>query len=222
LSWRRRFLSYNIFLDILSKQVSSFLTPIKLPPLFDTAIAAPLFDNNAAAAAAAPAAPAAARLTQLPPLFNDNDDAAAAATAAAHLTQMVYNPNNLGRRTYLHLLSHQQHIVYYLGCILSTDTIVGFTVIPQEILGTISFHLQEWDKGPGFLIDLGDTYQVIYNRRRAELFVCGFWIRCEQDNAFIDKIKSYIKLIPRDKTLPPIPTGIYLSSPLLLSPANDD
>jgi hypothetical protein len=83
---------------------------------------------------------------------------------------MVMNPNNLGRRTYLCLLSHQQHITYYLGCIIDTDTIVGFTVVPQEIRGTISFYLQESDKGPGFLIDLGDTYQVVYNRRHGELF----------------------------------------------------
>ena len=116
--WRRRFLSYNIFLDILSKQVSSFPTPKKLPPPFYTAVATdpataaaaaarltqlpPLFGDAAAAAAAA------AHLTQLPPLF-DNDAAAAttAAAAAARLSQMVYNPNNLGRRTYLSLLSHQ-------------------------------------------------------------------------------------------------------------------
>ncbi len=154
--------------------------------------------------------------------MDDNTAADNAAAAAARLTQMVFNPNNLGRRTYLHLLSHQRHIAYYLGCILYTDNIVGFTIIPQEICRTISFYLQESDKGPGFLINLGDTYQVVYSRRRAELFVCGFWIRCKMDDAFIDEIKSYIELIPRDKAFPPIPTGIYLSPPLLLSPPDDD
>ncbi len=135
---------------------------------------------------------------------------------------MVYNPNNLSRRTYLCLLSHQQHIAYYLGCIFSTDTIVGFTVVPQEIRRTISFYLQESDKGPGFLIHLGDTYQVVYNRHCAKLFVCGFWVRCDNDEALIDQIKSYIQLIPRDKVLPPIPTGLYLPSPLLLLPPDDE
>ena len=131
---------------------------------------------------------------------------------------MVMNPNNLGRRTYLHLLSHQGHIAYYLGCIFDTHTIVGFTIVPQEIHHTISFHLQESDKGPGFLIDLGDTYQVVYNRRRGELFVCGFWVPCDNDEPFIDQIKSYIKLIPRNKVLPPIPTGLYLPSPFFYHP----
>ena len=82
-------------------------------------------------------------------------------------TSMVlyHNPNKLGCRKYLHLLSHQRHIAYYLGCIFHTYTVVGFTVVPQEFLRTIASYLEESDKDAGFLIDLGDTYQVVYNRR---------------------------------------------------------
>jgi hypothetical protein len=135
---------------------------------------------------------------------------------------LYHNPNNLGRRTYLRLLSHQRHIAYYLGCIFHTYTVVGFTVVPQEFCRMIASYLEESDKDAGFLINLGDTYQVVYNRRRGELFVCGFWVPCDYYEPLIDQIKSYIDLIPRNEALPPIPTGLYQPATLLLSPPNDE
>ena len=135
---------------------------------------------------------------------------------------LYHNPNNLGRRTYLRLLSHQRHIAYYLGCLFHTYTIVRFTVVPQEFRQTIASYLEESDKDAGFLINLGDTYQVAYNRRRGELFVCGFWVPCDYYEPLIDQIKSYIDLIPRNEALPPIPTGLYQPATLLLSPPNDE
>ena len=135
---------------------------------------------------------------------------------------LYHNPNNLGRRTYLRLLSHQRHIAYYLGCIFHTYTVVGFTVVPQEFRRTIASYLEESDKDAGFLIDLGDTYQVVYNRRRGELFVCGFWVPCDYYEPLIDQIKSYIDLIPQNEVLPPIPTGLYQPATLLLSPPDNE
>ncbi len=73
---------------------------------------------------------------------------------------------------------------------------------------TISYYLQQSDHIPGFLIDLGDTYCVAYNRRRRELFVCGFWVPGNFDDGCANRIRAYVDLIPRDKALPPIPTGI--------------
>ena len=140
-------------------------------------------------------------------------------------TSMVlyHNPNKLGRRKYLRLLlSHQRHIAYYLGCLFHSYTIVGFTVVPQEFRRTIASYLEESDKGAGFLIDLGDTYQVVYNRRRGEIFVSGFWVQCDYYPPLIDQIKSYIELIPRNKVLPSIPTGLYQNATLLLSPPDDE
>jgi len=134
---------------------------------------------------------------------------------------LYHTPNNLGRRTYLRLLSHQRHIAYYLGCIFHTYT-VGFTVVPQEFRRTIASYLEESDKDASFLINLGDTYQVVYNRQRIELFVCGFWVPCGYYKPPIDQIKSYIDLISRNEVLHPIPTGLYQPATLLLSPPDDE
>jgi hypothetical protein len=79
---------------------------------------------------------------------------------------------------------------------------------PQTICRTISYYLQQSDNTPGFLINLGDTYCVAYNLRRRELFVCGFWVPGNFDDGCADRIRAYIDLIPQDKALPPIPTGI--------------
>jgi hypothetical protein len=40
-------------------------------------------------------------------------------------------------------------------------TVAGFTVVPQEFRRAIASYLEESDKDAGFLIDLGDTYQVV-------------------------------------------------------------
>ena len=125
---------------------------------------------------------------------------------------MIANPDNFGRVKFLRLLSHQRHIANYLGCLLGEETVVGFTVhFPgrgELIWQTISYYLQQSDITPGFLIDLGDSYCIRYNRRRGELFVSGFWVPGLFDDAYADQISAYIDLIPRDKALPPIPTGI--------------
>ena len=64
----------------------------------------------------------------------------------------------------------------------------------------ISYYLQQSDH---------ITYCVAYNRRRRELFVCGFWVPGNFDDGCADRIRGYIDLIPRDsKARPPIPTGI--------------
>jgi len=135
---------------------------------------------------------------------------------------LYHNPNNLGRRTYLRLLSHQCHIAYYLGCIFYTYTVVGFSVVPHEFCRMIASYLEESNKDAGFLIDLGDTYQVVYNHQRGELFVCGFWVPCDYYEPLIDQIKSYMDLIPQNEVLPPIPTGLYQPATLLLSPPDDE
>jgi len=103
-----------------------------------------------------------------------------------------------------------------LGCLFGEETVVKYTVFyrgyrelkPQTISCTISYYLQQSDHIPGFLIDLGDTYCVTYNRRHRELFVCGFWVPGNFDDGCADRIRADIDLIPRDKALPPIPTGI--------------
>ena len=130
---------------------------------------------------------------------------------------VISNPDNLGRVKYLRLLSHQRHIANYLGCLFGEETVVGYTVFlrgyrelhPHLIHRTILSYLQESDQIPGFLIDLGDTYSVAYNRRRRQLFVCGFWVIGDFDDANADRIGAYIDLIPRHKALPPIPPGIH-------------
>ena len=130
---------------------------------------------------------------------------------------MISNPDNLGRVKYLRLLSHQRHIANYLGCLFGEATVVGYTIFsrgyrelqPHLIHRTISSYLQESDQIPGFLIDLGDTYSVAYNRRRRELFVCGFWVTGDFDNGDADQIGAYINLILQHKALPPIPPGIH-------------
>jgi len=130
---------------------------------------------------------------------------------------VISNPDNLGRVKYLRLLSHQRHIANYLGCLFGEETVVGYTVFrhgyrelqPHLIHRTISSYLQESDQIPGFLIDLGDTYSVAYNRCRRELFVCGFWVTGDFDDGDADQIGAYINLIPRHKALPPVPPGIH-------------
>ncbi len=129
---------------------------------------------------------------------------------------MISNPHNLGRVKYLRLLSHQRHIANYLGCLFGEETVVGYTIfhrgyreLPPHLIRTISSYLQESDQIPGFLIDLGDTYSVAYNRRRRELFVCGFWVTGNFNDGDADQIGAYIDLIPRHKALPPIPPGIH-------------
>jgi len=128
------------------------------------------------------------------------------------LTVMIANPDTFGRVKFLRLLSHQRHIANYLGCLFGEETVVGFTVHfrgrNELIRRTISYYLQQSDVIPGFLIDLGDSYCVRYNRRRGELFVSGFWVPGLFDDAYADQISAYIDLIPRDKALPSIPTGI--------------
>ena len=141
---------------------------------------------------------------------------------------VISNPDNLGRVKFRRLLSHQRHIANYLGCLFGEATVVGYTVFyrgyrelePRMIHRTISSYLQESDEIPGFLIDLGDTYSVAYNRRRRQLFVCGFWITGDFDDADADQIGAYIDLIPRHKALPPIPPGIHHD--LILNPSNDE
>ena len=125
---------------------------------------------------------------------------------------VISNPHNLGRVKYLRLLSHQRHIANYLGCLFGEETVVGYTVfhrgyreLQPHLIRTISSYLQESDQIPGFLIDLGDTYSVAYNRRRRELFVCGFWVTGDFDDGDADQIGAYIDLIPQHKALPPIP-----------------
>ena len=88
----------------------------------------------------------------------------------------------------------------------------------------ISYYLQQSDNTPGFLIDLGDTYCVTYNRRRRKLFVCGFWVPGNFDDGCTDRIRAYVDLIPREKALPPIPTGInkFDSFDLLLTYPEDE
>ena len=137
---------------------------------------------------------------------------------------VISNPDNLGRVKFRRLLSHQRHIANYLGCLFGEATVVGYTVFsrgyagsynpelqPHLIHHTILSYLQESDQIPGFLIDLGDTYSVAYNRRRRQLFVCGFWVIGDFDDADEDQIRAYIDLIPRHKALPPIPPGIHYS-----------
>jgi hypothetical protein len=144
------------------------------------------------------------------------------------ITSVISNPNQFGRVKYLRLLSHQWHIANYLGCLFSEETVVGYTVFrrgyrqlqPLQIHRTIASYLQESDQIPGFLIDLGDTYSVAYNRHRRELFVCGFWVPGEFDDGDADQIGSYIDLIPRHKALPPVPPGIHHE--LILKYPNDE
>ena len=144
------------------------------------------------------------------------------------ITSVISNPYQFGRVKYLRLLSHQRHIANYLGCLFSEETVVGYTVFrrgyrqlqPLQIHRTIASYLQESDEIPGFLIDLGDTYAVEYNRHRRELFVCGFCVRGEFDDADADQIQSYIDLIPRNKALPPVPPGIHYE--LILQFPNDE
>ena len=95
---------------------------------------------------------------------------------------MISNPDNLGRDIFLRLLSHEHHIANYLGCLFGKETVIGYTVfrrgyrelIPHSIRCTILSYLQQSNYTPGFLIDLGDTYCVSYNRRHRALFICGF------------------------------------------------
>jgi hypothetical protein len=130
---------------------------------------------------------------------------------------MIANPYNLGRVKFLRLLSHQRHIANYLACEFGKETVVGYTVFhrghselqPHLIYRTISEYLYESDLIPGFLIDLGDTYSVACNRRRRELFVCGFWLTGDFDKVDADIVRYYISLIPRHKALPPVPPGIH-------------
>ena len=145
------------------------------------------------------------------------------------LSPVIPNPDNLGRVKYLRLLSHQRHIANYLGCLFGGETVVRFTVFcrgfrefqPLAVrYRTILSYLEESDETPGFLIDLGDTYNVAYNRRRSELFVCGFWILGDFDEANADQIRAYINLIPRHKALTPIPPGIHHD--LVLNYPEDD
>ena len=128
------------------------------------------------------------------------------------LTVMIANPDNLSRVKFLRLLSHQRHIANYFVSLFGEETVVGYTVLfrgrDELMRRTISYYLRQSGDIPGFLIDLGDSYCVAFNRRRRELFVCGFWVPGNFDEGFVDQIRAYIDLIPRDKALPPIPTGI--------------
>ncbi len=129
---------------------------------------------------------------------------------------MISNPHNLGCVKYLLLLSHQRHIANYFGCLFGEETVVGYTVfhrgyreLQPHLIRTISSYLQESDQIPGFLIYLGNTYSVAYNRRRRELFVCGFWVTGDFNDDDADQIGAYIDLISQHKALPPIRPGIH-------------
>ena len=138
---------------------------------------------------------------------------------------MNRNPSCLGPRFFCRLLSHQRHIALYLALIFGTDCLVGYYGLiwdddpdrrgletqRQYVEVTLCDYLAASDDVSGFLIEDGDLYNVVYNDRRRQLVVNGFWIDCDRAEVepHLQELREYIASIKFAHVLPPVKREHY-------------